>query len=87
MKTTKEKIEVMQAYIDGKEIEIKKLTDTASWVKIISSNKNEPEWDWRNFDYRIKSREPRRVWVSESGFAFFVKPAISETTEFIEVLP
>ena len=58
--TTKEKIEVMQAYLDGKPIESKpkkpryrEETGWASWV-----SHTEPVWDFWSCEYRIKP-EPR----------------------------
>lgn len=58
MKTLKEKIEVMQAALDGKEIESK-------WLQ-----KGNPEWksedmlvfNWVCFDYRIKP-EPLEIYI------------------------
>ena len=47
MKTLEEKIKIMQAALDGKQIEITNGQDP--WEKIIS-----PDWNWTNFDYRIK---------------------------------
>lgn len=46
MKTTEEMIAVMQAYVDGKEIE---LFNSKTWEHII-----DPAWNWRNNDYRVK---------------------------------
>lgn len=48
--TTKEKIEVMQAYEDGKAIE-ESLIDSTHWKSVTISK---PVWDWRNRSYRIK---------------------------------
>lgn len=53
MKTTAEKIAVMQAYVDGKQIEI--ASDEVgsgrwyAWPVFCSS----PEWNWEQNDYRI----------------------------------
>lgn len=47
--TTKEKIEVMQAYADGKGIQ-HSWKNKGSWIDVV----NEPIWDWEAFDYRIK---------------------------------
>lgn len=52
--TIKEKIKVMQAFADGKEIECKNKV-LANWDACIS-----PVWDWRSYEYRIKS-EPEYV--------------------------
>ena len=50
MKTTKEMIAVMQAYEDGKEIE---LVPNCYTDKIWKDTSN-PTWDWHQFDYRVK---------------------------------
>lgn len=47
MKTTKEMIAVMQAYVDGKEIEI--LNSMGNWITVI-----EPFWNWQIINYRVK---------------------------------
>ena len=51
MKTTKEKIEIMQAYERGEQIQIY-YPDTDEWEDVESTLL----WDWVNFDYRIKSK-------------------------------
>ena len=66
MKSLKEKIEVMQAALDGKEIE--KQTDD-EWYQLLV----EPElmsFDWAHYDYRIK-QEPMEFYavILESGTA------------------
>lgn len=56
MSSTKEKIEVMKAYTEGKKIEIKSKQDkNDEWGDIRYSN-----WDWANYEYRIKpeKKEP-----------------------------
>lgn len=52
--TIKEKIKVMQAFADGKEVEIRHKT-----TQEFSETKN-PTWDWLMNDYRIKE-EPKYV--------------------------
>lgn len=55
MKKTEEKIKVMQAYLDNKQIEF----DSGSrdvWVDWLSIE--EPNWNWEDNEYRIKP-EPR----------------------------
>ena len=53
MKTTKEMIEVMQAFYDEKDIEVwDTYNNNAEWV-----NTFEPIWNWERFKYRIKSEE------------------------------
>jgi hypothetical protein len=52
--TTKEMIEVMQAYEKGEEIE-RRLADCEDiWVPATS-----PYWNWDNFEYRVKPKEPK----------------------------
>ena len=50
-KTTKEMIEVMQAFEDGKVIECE--VEKSVWGET-----SEPAWDWGHFDYRVK-KEPK----------------------------
>jgi len=46
-KTTQEKIAVMQACVDGKEIQLG-MNDV--WVDAVSN----PRWNWADYDYRVK---------------------------------
>lgn len=48
MKTTKEKIAIMQAFEDGREIE-RSYDGETDWILT-----KDPVWDWRIYDYRIK---------------------------------
>ena len=57
MKTLKEQIEVMQAALDGKNIEV----DEHGWGEL--SNPQEEQYNWELFDYRIKP-EPLEFWVN-----------------------
>ena len=41
-----ERIALMQAYVDGKQIQYK---DDEVWIDI-----DDPDWDWHNWEYRIK---------------------------------
>jgi hypothetical protein len=59
MKTTAEKIAVMQAFLDGVPMEI--LTD-GNWSLWLPTG--EPEWRWGASDYRVKP-EPREWWANE----------------------
>lgn len=54
MKTTKQMIEVMKAFEDGKEIECS-VKEQNRWT--INTN---PVWNWREFDYRIRE-EPKKM--------------------------
>lgn len=51
--TTQEKIAVMQAFVEGKEIEVKKC-GIEQWVQI-----SRPIWDWGDCEYRIKPEHPK----------------------------
>ena len=57
IKTTKQYIEVMQAFIDGKEIECKEKFENNEYEKIYC-----PTWDFANYQYRIKPSEPEYVY-------------------------
>lgn len=49
-KETAERIKVLQAFVDGKAIEERRISfDYTEWV-----DNNNPEWRWDKFDYRIK---------------------------------
>lgn len=61
MKTTKEKMEVMQAFMDGKLIQrTHRDEDRGRW----STLGTEPVWDWLMYDFRVKP-ELRTIWVNE----------------------
>ena len=51
MKTTEEMIEIMQAFVDGKEIEV---MGRDQWVPVPS-----PSWSWGGLYYRIKPEGPK----------------------------
>lgn len=53
IKQTKENIEVMQAFIDGKEIEFKR-----KFQSNVYRTAKTPSWDFSNFAYRVKQSEP-----------------------------
>ena len=50
MKTTKEMIEVMQAYDRGEQIEF--FYREMKWI-----DTKKPIWDWNHFDYRVKQKK------------------------------
>ena len=50
MKTTKEKIEVMQAYVRGEQVQL--LNIDGNWEDIKS-----PNWNWCKRDYRVKPKK------------------------------
>jgi len=53
--TTKEKIEIMQAYTRGEEIEMRlAYCEEYEWAFA-----GLPVWNWEKFEYRIKPKEPK----------------------------
>ena len=55
MKTTKEMIEVMKGYEDGKIVQYKTHDLDGSWLSL-----PHPSWDWAKYDYRIKPEKKTR---------------------------
>lgn len=63
--TTKEKIEVMQAYEEGKTIECNNKRDS-DWFEL-----DQPDWNWSGYDYRLKKE--KRPLTREEITAQWVK--------------
>lgn len=59
---TKKAIEVMQAYVDGAEIQVAP-PSSGKWSDL--SSLCTPAWSWGTFDYRVKPREPRTFFANE----------------------
>ena len=57
---TKEAIRVMQAYVDGKEVDVRRLLDGSVWMPA-----GAPCWDWLNGNYRIKPTPVLRPWTAD----------------------
>ena len=60
VKNTRQMMEVMQAYLDGKKIEFANVNYNRSdngWYEVAS-----PSWNWEQYDYRVK-QEPREFSV------------------------
>ena len=55
---TKEAIRVMQAYVDGNEVEFK-------WGSMDWNSTDKPEWNWSAYDYRIKPTPVLRPWTAD----------------------
>ena len=55
---TIEAIRVMQAYVDGKEVEYER--PDGIWMLI-----NRPLWDWNTQEYRIKPTPVLRPWTAD----------------------
>ena len=51
---TEDYIKVMQAYVEGKQIQY---DDYGIWIDI-----DDPDWDWHNCDYRIKPENKCRPY-------------------------
>lgn len=57
---TKEKIAIMQAYMEGESIEYRDSVNNGPWAL----NTGIPLWDWVHKEYRIK-RKPVERWAIE----------------------
>ena len=55
---TIESIRIMQAYVDGKEVEFK-------WMSKDWNSTDKPEWNWSAYDYRIKPTATLRPWTAD----------------------
>ena len=68
---TKEAIKVMQAYVDGEEIEACARDHMVSydWYDCPT-----PNWDFSIWDYRIKPKEPRKYWIVFKDGSPYSKP-------------
>ena len=62
MKTTAEMIKIMQAFQDGKSIQVMERGDpTETWNNLIHGK---PTWNWFIYDYRIKPPIKRSGWMN-----------------------
>ena len=58
---TKEAIRVMQAFVDGKEVEVEvKLLNSSCWIPAET-----PCWDWNSCIWRIKPTAKLRPWTAD----------------------
>ena len=81
---TIEAIEVMQAFVDGAEIENRVLNfPTALWDPI-NSHDNSPVWNWYKQEYRA-TKAPRTFWIHPGG-TFTEKPANQAYIKVQEVI-
>ena len=55
--TEQEMIDVLQAHIDGKQIQYRRVNMGGEWAN------EKPYWDFDHFDYRVKP-EPLECWVN-----------------------
>lgn len=67
MKTTKEMIEIMQAYERGEQIEykIKSFMCDDKWLPM---DNEKPEWNFTDFDYRVKPKPTYRPYKNVAEF-------------------
>jgi len=63
---TKEKIEVMQAFEDGRAIFERPLCHGGVWKRC-----EYPSWNWGNHEYKVKE-EPREIWVNVYDYGVHV---------------
>ena len=75
IKTAKKHMEVMQAFIDGKEIEYERINRTN--VSEIWKDCTAPIWDFTNYTYRIKQSDKKNV-------KHFTNPLHSHSDSFWE---
>jgi hypothetical protein len=68
MKTTKQKIEVMQAHLDGQAIESRRLDKvmckTITPVQVTWIFDQQPVWNWDQFDYRVRLEPTIRPYTA-----------------------
>ena len=63
---TKEAIRVMQAYLDGKEVQYRiKKCDSRSVLKPDWCDIDAPCWDFDGYEYRIKPTATLRPWTAD----------------------
>ena len=55
---TIEAIRIMQAFVDGNEVEFK-------WMSKDWNSTDKPEWNWSAYDYRIKPTATLRPWTAD----------------------
>lgn len=66
---TQEKIAVMQAYADGKTIQVKTLG--GEWVDWVLNEP--PTWNWKNHEYRVKPKPKEPTYRPYKDFNEFHK--------------
>ena len=63
---TIEAIRVMQAYVDGKEVQhLGKKWNPRELLKPDWCDTHEPFWNWEHYDYRIKPTATLRPWTAD----------------------
>lgn len=82
MKTLEEKIEVMQACLDGKTIEIFEDDIWNDW----KANRQFPDFNWSDFDYRIKPENKQVPFDSEDFERILNKKIKHKLHKFVGIL-
>lgn len=80
MTTTEEMIVVMQAYLDGKEIEYWD-NYPPTWRQA-----TKPTWDWHTTDYRVKPEPERTPFTFEDAEFLIGKVVKHKTTKHLAVI-
>ena len=84
MKTTREKIEVMEAFERGEEIEVSINYDKAApWEDQNWAHIKNPAWDWDEHDYRVKDNKPKIEDLIKTGW---VKAVVTGWAEQISAV-
>ena len=91
MKTTKEMIDVMQAFERGEQIEVINIEDEeGEWCKV-----TKPIWDWLDCDYRVKPKKKYVPFESaeeflaaqrEHGFYIKMHDSVKQLNAFVDCL-
>lgn len=66
---TQEKIAVMQAYADGKQIQFRKAETEEEWADL--SYTRDPTWNWKNNEYRVEPELKKPSYRPYANFAEF----------------
>lgn len=83
MKTIEERIAVMQAFVDGRQIEYYHTTKK-SWIET-----SDPSWNWSLTDYRVKeeSKQPKYVpFTFEDAEHLIGKPVKHKKDSWVEII-
>ena len=67
-------IAVMQGAADAKEIQFRLRGESNRWEK----TPDVPLWNWAYYDYRVKPRKPRELWINEYSDQWFGRAHDSE---------
>lgn len=77
---TNDMIKVMQAYLDGKKLEVANRNDN-NWSKLIGK----PLWDWSKYEYRIEKKKLKfRIYKQVQAQTYFMVEEHEPNREFFE---